>query len=155
MIGHLNSGVMVLNRPMLDGHAYALALALARAGNGLDAGDQGVINTLVDGPARSYDSGDLDPMFNVLVNDITLASGVLGRCRPKVPHFTGNYKPWAVLPGCTDPVADAADCAVPLPLCERPCGRGFISSETPDRASGPKLVTRRAAAPASSRRQRP
>ena len=94
MIGHLNSGVMILNRAMLDGRIFQTALSLARAGRSLDAGDQGVINALLSDASQGLAVGELDPMLNVLVNDITLESGLFSKVPARILHFTGNFKPW-------------------------------------------------------------
>jgi glycosyl transferase family 8 len=95
MIGHLNSGVMILNRAMLDGRMFQTALSLARAGRSLDAGDQGVINALLSDASHGLAVGELDPMLNVMVNDITLESGMLSELPARILHFTGNFKPWS------------------------------------------------------------
>jgi hypothetical protein len=94
MIGHLNSGVMIINRPMLDGRMFQTALSSARAGVSLDAGDQGVINAILSDASHGFAAGDLDPMLNVMVNDITLGSGILNTIPARILHFTGNFKPW-------------------------------------------------------------
>lgn len=94
MLGTLNSGVMVLNRRMLDGRVFEAALQLARTGVSLDAGDQGVINALFSDAALGVTAGELDPMFNMMVNEITLRSGALQAARARVLHFSGNLKPW-------------------------------------------------------------
>lgn len=94
MIGHLNSGVMIINRPMLDGRTFQTALSLARAGVSLDAGDQGVINAILSDASHGFVAGDLDSMLNVMVNDITLGSGILPTIPVRILHFTGNFKPW-------------------------------------------------------------
>lgn len=94
MLGHLNSGVMVINRTMLDGSTFQAALSLARAGVSLDTGDQGVINALLSDTSYGLAAGDLDPMLNLMVNDITLGSGILPTLPARILHFTGNFKPW-------------------------------------------------------------
>jgi lipopolysaccharide biosynthesis glycosyltransferase len=94
MIGHLNSGVMIINRPMLDRSAFQTALSLARAGVSLDSGDQGVINVILSDASHGFAAGDLDPMLNVMINDITLGSGILRTIPVRILHFTGNFKPW-------------------------------------------------------------
>jgi lipopolysaccharide biosynthesis glycosyltransferase len=94
MLGHLNSGVMIINRPMLDGRAFQTALSLGRTSLSLDAGDQGVLNALLADASHGFGAGELDPMFNVMVNDLTLGGGIWPTLPARILHFTGNFKPW-------------------------------------------------------------
>src|SRR5262249_43514346 len=53
-VGKFNAGVMVLNRPMLDGRAYEELMCLARSGATYDGGDQGVLHALLSRPGSPY-----------------------------------------------------------------------------------------------------
>jgi Glycosyl transferase family 8 len=91
--GRLNTGVMVINRPLLSGAVYRRLFELARRGVSYDRGDQGVINAFLEeeGPGAA---GTLDPTFNVPI--WARKTGWWDACgnRARVLHFTCGLKPW-------------------------------------------------------------
>jgi lipopolysaccharide biosynthesis glycosyltransferase len=94
VIGRFNTGVMVVNRPLLCGDAYRRMLALAREGRSYDAADQGVINEFFESD-RSVTAGELDAAFNVMVVARRFGRWDLFEDRIKILHFVNRLKPWA------------------------------------------------------------
>ncbi len=94
VFGKFNTGVMIVNRSLMDDAVYRRLLELARSGVSYDGGDQGVINAYLD--ERGGDvAGDLDSGYNVLVRAKKLGDWEVLRKRLRVLHFVNALKPWA------------------------------------------------------------
>ncbi len=94
-LGKLNTGVMVVNAPLLDDRVHDAMLDLARSGHSYDGGDQGVINAFLAAEAARYETGDLPEEYNVFVNDRIGARWPRLAERAKLLHFVGPVKPWS------------------------------------------------------------
>jgi hypothetical protein len=94
LFGKLNTGVMVINRPLLCDPAYQRMLEIARSGVSYDGGDQGVVNAYVNQSSGDV-AGELDPGYNVLVRAKKVGQWEIFRDRLKVLHFVNGLKPWA------------------------------------------------------------
>jgi glycogenin glucosyltransferase len=94
-LGKLNTGVMVVNAPMLNRRVYAGMLQLAREGHSYDGGDQGIINTFLLNHGAEVEAGELPEAYNVFVNDRIQTRWPLIGGEAKVLHFVGRTKPWS------------------------------------------------------------
>lgn len=94
-LGKLNTGVRVVNAPLLDRRVYARMLELAREGRSYDCGDQGIVNTFLASEGASFEAGDLPEEYNVFVNAHIGARWPRIGGRAKVLHFVGPTKPWS------------------------------------------------------------
>lgn len=92
--GKFNSGVMVINRPLIDEAVYRRLFQIAVSGVSYDGGDQGVINAYLEEQGGAL-AGDLDSGYNVLVRARTQGDWEFFRHRLKVLHFVNALKPWA------------------------------------------------------------
>jgi lipopolysaccharide biosynthesis glycosyltransferase len=94
VFGKFNTGVMVINPPLLRGDAHGRMLQLARGGASYDGGDQGVINYYMSHePGAS--AGELDEAYNVMVQAKKDGRWDLFENRIKILHYVNNLKPWA------------------------------------------------------------
>jgi hypothetical protein len=94
-LGMLNTGVMVVNAPLLDQRVYAGMLRLMREGRSYDGGDQGIINTFLANHRDEFEAGELPEAYNVFVNDRITGRWPLIGSEAKVLHFVGRTKPWS------------------------------------------------------------
>ena len=92
-LGKLNTGVMVVNAPLLDRRVEAKMLDLVQRGRSYDCGDQGVINAFLD--EERVAAGELPEEYNVFVNDRIGARWPRIADRAKLLHFVGPKKPWS------------------------------------------------------------
>ena len=93
-LGKLNTGVMVVNAPLLDRRVYAEMLRLTRIDRSYDGGDQGIINSFLASHSREFEVGELPEEYNVFVNDrIARRWPTIGE-RARLLHFVGRIKPW-------------------------------------------------------------
>jgi hypothetical protein len=93
-LGKLNTGVMVVNAPLLDRRVHARMLELARQGQSYDCGDQGIINAFLANRGAQFKAGELPEEYNVFVNDHIRARWPHLSGRAKILHFVGPVKPW-------------------------------------------------------------
>lgn len=93
VVGRFNTGVMVVNRPLMDDAVWQRMVDIARTGASYDGGDQGVINAYLD--AVGGPVGELDAGFNVLVRAKKEGQWDVYRHRLKVLHFVNALKPWS------------------------------------------------------------
>jgi hypothetical protein len=89
-----NTGVMVINRPLIADAVYHRMFEIARSGTSYDGGDQGVINAYL-GQEGDHVMGELDAGYNVLVRAKKAGQWEVFRDRLKVLHFVNGLKPWA------------------------------------------------------------
>jgi hypothetical protein len=94
-LGKLNTGVMVVNAPMLDRRVYEEMLALTRTERSYDGGDQGIINSFLASHRADIGVGELPEEYNVFVNDRIENRWPKIADSAKVLHFVGNTKPWS------------------------------------------------------------
>lgn len=93
-LGKLNTGVMVVNAPLLDRRVHARMLELTREGQSYDCGDQGIINAFLANQDAQFEAGELPDEYNVFVNHRIGARWPHIGDRAKVLHFVGATKPW-------------------------------------------------------------
>ena len=92
-VGKFNLGVMLVNRPILDGQVYDQLLSIARRGECLD-GEQGVFERyLSEVPDEKV--GELDDWYNVMVVAKRDGDWDRFRSRIKILHYVNRVKPWA------------------------------------------------------------
>jgi len=91
----LNTGVMIVNAPMLNRRVYTEMMEQMRAGRAYDGGDQGVINAFLAHHSAEFEPGDLPDEYNVFVNESITARWPRIGARAKVLHFVGKTKPWS------------------------------------------------------------
>jgi hypothetical protein len=94
VVGKFNTGVMLINRPLLADGTYRRLLAIARIGLSYDGGDQGVINDYL-GEPHNIDAGELDSAYNVLVRARRFGHWDIFKDRIKILHYVNRRKPWA------------------------------------------------------------
>jgi len=94
-LGKLNTGVMVVNAPLLDRRVHAEMLELTRVERSYDGGDQGIINSFLAHHGDEFEAGELPEEYNVFVNDRIENRWPLIARRAKVLHFVGRTKPWS------------------------------------------------------------
>ena len=94
-LGKLNTGVMVINAPLLDRRVQACMLDLTREGQSYDCGDQGIINAFLAHQGAQFGAGELPEEYNVFVNDRIGTRWPQIGGRAKVLHFVGPTKPWS------------------------------------------------------------
>jgi hypothetical protein len=122
--GTFNSGVLVLNAPMLHEEVHDDLLEIAAAGRSSDGGDQGVLHRFLTTAPNHRRAGELEPAFNLFVDDASLASGLLNR-GAKILHFTGTDKPFARgRPPGSDRPTDRLYAAVIASEAPRPLAQG-------------------------------
>ncbi|HVS14845.1 MAG TPA: glycosyltransferase [Thermoanaerobaculia bacterium] len=92
--GKLNTGVMVINRPLLDGRAHDQMLTIADSRRSYDGGDQGVVNAYLENAGHGI-AGELDPSYNVLVRAKRFGKWELLRDRIRILHYVNRWKPWS------------------------------------------------------------
>ena len=83
VVGKFNTGVMVINGPLIADPVYSRLFEIARSGASYDGGDQGVLNAYLD-QEGGHVAGELDAGYNVLVVAKKLgqweAFGIASRC---------------------------------------------------------------------------
>jgi lipopolysaccharide biosynthesis glycosyltransferase len=89
-----NTGVMVINRPLLSGAVYDRLFDLARRGASYDAADQGVINAFLEQEGPEV-AGTLDASYNVPIRAKKEGRWETYKDRVRVLHFATGLKPWA------------------------------------------------------------
>jgi lipopolysaccharide biosynthesis glycosyltransferase len=94
LVGKFNTGVMLVNRPLLPEGAYCRLLDIARSGDSFDGGDQGVIDRYLD-QEQGTSAGELDAAYNVMVVVKKRGQWDQYKNRIKILHFTNHLKPWA------------------------------------------------------------
>lgn len=92
--GKFNTGVMVINRPLLGEGVHARLLEIAESGVSYDGGDQGVIHAYLE-EAGARVTGELDSAYNVLVRAKKEGDWDAFKDRLKVLHFVNGLKPWS------------------------------------------------------------
>jgi hypothetical protein len=95
VFGKFNTGVMLINRPLLSDTVHRRMLDIARTGKSYDGGDQGVINQYLDEELNTS-VGDLEPAYNVLVNAKIHGQWDKFKDDIKILHYTNRFKPWAL-----------------------------------------------------------
>jgi hypothetical protein len=93
VLGKFNTGVMVINRPVMGEVVWQRMVDIARRGASYDGGDQGVINAYLNDAEGQ--AGELDAGFNVLVRAKKEGQWDVYRHRLKVLHFVNALKPWS------------------------------------------------------------
>jgi lipopolysaccharide biosynthesis glycosyltransferase len=93
LFGKFNTGVMVINRPLLCDRVFDRLMQIANSGVSYDGGDQGVINAYMD--EADLAAGDLDAAYNVLVRAKKEGEWNALKDRLKVLHFVNGLKPWS------------------------------------------------------------
>ena len=93
-LGKLNTGVMIVNAPLLDRRIYSAMLELTRIERSYDGGDQGIINSFLANHRAEFEVGELPEEYNVFVNDRIASRWPLIGERAKMLHFVGRIKPW-------------------------------------------------------------
>jgi hypothetical protein len=66
-LGKLNTGVMVVNAPLLDRRVVARMIELTREGQSYDCGGQGIINAFLSNQGAQFEAGELPEEYNVFV----------------------------------------------------------------------------------------
>lgn len=94
-LGKLNTGVMVVNAPLLNRRVHARMLELTWEGQSYDCGDQGIINAFLADQGMRFETGELPEEYNVFVNSRIGARWPQIGSRAKVLHFVGPTKPWS------------------------------------------------------------
>jgi glycosyl transferase family 8 len=89
-----NTGVMMLNRPLLQESVYRRLFEIARSGVSYDGADQGVISAYLAERGEGV-AGDLDRAYNVFVSAKKLGQWDVVKDAVKVLHFVNALKPWA------------------------------------------------------------
>jgi hypothetical protein len=92
--GRLNTGVMVINRPLLSAATFRSMLNLATQGNSYDLGDQGVVNAFLTAKDDPRLAGELPARFNM--PSCVRTSGDWPRYADDIAmmHYLGPRKPW-------------------------------------------------------------
>lgn len=93
-VDKFNTGVMVVNQPLLCGNAYRRLLEIARSGKFYDGGDQAVINHYLE-QEPGANPGELDAQYNVMVLVKKYGQWDKIKHRIKILHYTNRLKPWA------------------------------------------------------------
>jgi lipopolysaccharide biosynthesis glycosyltransferase len=94
LFGKFNTGVMVINPPLLADSTYDRMLEIARGGASYDGGDQGVVHEYLRESGDAI-AGDLDASYNVLVRAKKEGDWDAFKDRLKVLHFVNGLKPWS------------------------------------------------------------
>jgi lipopolysaccharide biosynthesis glycosyltransferase len=94
-LGKLNTGVMVINAPMLSRRVYLEMMEQMRAGRSYDGGDQGIINAFLAHHRAEFEPGELPQEYNLFVNESITARWPRIGADAKVLHFVGKTKPWS------------------------------------------------------------
>lgn len=92
--GKINTGVMVVNRPLLNDAVHRTLLGIAERGLSEDGGDQGVIEHFL----RQHPDvtvGQLDDSYNVMVVARKYGDWDRLKDRIRILHFVNQVKPWA------------------------------------------------------------
>jgi lipopolysaccharide biosynthesis glycosyltransferase len=95
VIGKFNTGVMVVNRPLLAESTHRRMLEVACEGTSYDGGDQGVINRYLD-EMPGAGAGELDAGYNVLVRARRFGHWDSFKDRIRILHYVNRVKPWAL-----------------------------------------------------------
>jgi hypothetical protein len=105
MLEKVNTGVLVLNRPLLSPDVHQAMIEIARAGTTYDGSDQGVVNHFLE-ERPQLRVGALDPAYNVMVTWKKLGRWEQIRDQVRILHFVNKFKPW-VPHHARDPLFDA------------------------------------------------
>ncbi len=92
--GNFNTGVMVINRPLICDAVHRRMLKIARKGISYDGGDQGVINHYLGGRYGAT-AGELDAGYNVMSLVKKRGDWTSFKDRMRILHFNNRLKPWA------------------------------------------------------------
>lgn len=93
VVDRFNSGVMVINPPLLPAGAFDRLIALARESRGHSGGDQGILNRYFDEqPHPIVDT--LDAAYNVMVTRRHRPGWEQVRRGSRILHFVNHLKPW-------------------------------------------------------------
>ncbi len=95
VVGKFNTGVMVVNRPLLNQRTHRRMLEVACEGTSYDGGDQGVINRYLD-EMPGADPGELDAAYNVPACARRYGQWDTFKDRIRILHYTNRLKPWAL-----------------------------------------------------------
>ena len=96
--GRLNTGVLVVNRPLLSETTFRSMLTLAKRGNSYDLGDQGVVNAFLSEPDNSELAGELPARFNMPSCVRTDGDWSTYADDIAMMHYLGPRKPWMQAP---------------------------------------------------------
>lgn len=92
-VGRFNSGVMVINPPLVPAGAFDRLIALARESRGHSGGEQGILNRYFEEqPHPIVDT--LDAAYNVLVTRRHRPGWEQTRRGARILHFVNHLKPW-------------------------------------------------------------
>ena len=96
--GRLNTGVLVINRPLLSEATFRSMLTLATQGSSYDLGDQGVVNAFLSAQKHPGLVGELPTRFNI--PSCVRTNGDWPRFADDIAmmHFLGPRKPWMKSP---------------------------------------------------------
>ena len=96
--GRLNTGVLVINAPLLGESTFQQLLNLAREGKTYDLGDQGVVNAFLNRSEFASQVGELPPRFNT--PSCVRVEGDWARYSEDLAmmHYLGPRKPWMQAP---------------------------------------------------------
>lgn len=105
VVDRFNSGVMVINPPLLPAGAFDRLIALARESRGHSGGEQGILNQYFEEqPHPIVDT--LDAAYNVMVTRRHQPDWEQARRGARILHFVNHLKPWH-LDHAQDPLFDA------------------------------------------------
>ena len=96
--GRLNTGVLVVNRPLLSETTFRSMLTLAKRGNSYDLGDQGVVNAFLSESDNSKLAGELPARFNMPSCVRTNGDWSTYADDIAMMHYLGPRKPWMQAP---------------------------------------------------------
>ena len=105
MVGKVNSGVLVVNGPLLSPVVHERMIDIARTGLSYDGGDQGVLHRYLDEHPHVR-VGELDAAYNVMVAWKTHGRWERIADRVRILHFVNAFKPWTAH-HARDPLFDA------------------------------------------------
>jgi hypothetical protein len=94
VVGKFNTGVMIVNRPLLTENTHRRMLEIACEGTSYDGGDQGVINRYLDEMTGAR-PGELDAAYNVLVRARRCGNWDAFKEQIRILHYVNRSKPWA------------------------------------------------------------
>ena len=93
VVGKFNSGVMIINPPLLPENTFDRMIEIAGRAETYDGADQGIMNTFLE--QESWASvGVLNPAYNVMVVIKKRGHWVRYKDGIKILHFTNYLKPW-------------------------------------------------------------
>jgi hypothetical protein len=104
-LGKVNTGVLVLNRPLLSPDIHRRMIEIAGSGASYDGGDQGALGVLLE-ESPQLRVGALDPAYNVMVGWKKFGRWEQIEDRIRILHFANGFKPWSPY-HAHDPAFDA------------------------------------------------